>query len=199
MQKTRIDKTKFILNLLEIIPNASNIDDAITENMINMKIKRSYFNDIKGSFFPDGLKSLMIEINEIIDMKLRKGKKPKNFANFRINEKIKYFVIQRIQIFSKLVHRKFFFKEMLKPNLFLNSYKILFKIADEIWFLSGDKSTDFNYYTKRLILMNVYAATFSYFFFDKSENFNKTKSFLDKQIKLVLAFGKLKQKIKKPN
>ena len=77
-----------------------------------------------------------------------------------------------------------------------NRSKILFKIADEIWFLSGDKSTDYNYYTKRFILMKVYALTFSFFIFDRSKNMDNTKKFLDKQIDLVLSFGKLKQKFK---
>ena len=60
-------------------------------------------------------------------------------------------------IFQNLVNKKFFFKKIFKPNLILGSNKILFKIADEIWFLSGDKSTDYNYYTKRIILMKIYA------------------------------------------
>ena len=55
-------------------------------------------------------------------------------------------------------------------KLILGSNKILFKIADEIWFLSGDKSTDYNYYTKRIILMKIYALTFSFFVFDDSKD-----------------------------
>ena len=197
MQKIKIDRNKFFINFLEIVPYSSNIDDAIIETIGRMKIKKSFFSDIKKKFLPNGIKSLMNEINIIIDMQLKKVRKPNNFEKFPVNEKIKYFVIQRIKIFHKLVNRKFFFKKISNPNLFVNSNKILFKIADEIWFLSGDKSTDFNYYSKRFILMNVYAATFSFSFFDKSKNLIKTQASLDKQIKLVLSFGKLKQKLKK--
>ena len=197
MQKTKIDKTKFFMNLLEIIPHSMNLDDAIYKTLKKIKLNESFFNDIKSNFLPNGTKSLMNEINEIINSKLRKLKKPNNFTKLRVNDKVKYFVIQRIKIFNELVNKKFFLKEILNPNLFINSNKILFNIADEIWFLCGDKSTDFNYYTKRFILMNVYAATFSFSFFDKSESLSKTKAFLDKQIKLVLAFGKIKQNIKK--
>ena len=72
---------------------------------------------------------------------------------------------------------------------------MLFSISDEVWFVSGDSSTDFNYYTKRFILMNIYVSTFLYFLKDSSEDFSKTENLLDKQIKAVLKFGKLKSKI----
>ena len=100
-------------------------------------------------------------------------------------------------IFQNLVNKKKFFKKILEPNSLLNSYKILFKIADEIWFLAGDKSTDYNYYTKRIILMNIYALTFSFFVFDNSKDLEKTKKFLDKKISVVLNFGNFKNKLKK--
>ena len=73
----------------------------------------------------------------------------------------------------------------------------MFKIADEIWFLAGDKSTDYNYYTKRIILMNIYALTFSFFVFDNSKDLEKTKKFLDKEISVVLNFGNFKNILKK--
>ena len=131
----------------------------------------------------------MNELNLIINEIITQEKKPTRFKNFKINEKIKYFVVRRLMIFQNLVNKKKFFKKILEPNSLLNSYKILFKIADEIWFLAGDKSTDYNYYTKRIILMNIYALTFSFFVFDNSKDLEKTKKFLDKEISVVLNFG----------
>ena len=83
----------------------------------------------------------------------------------------------------------------MKPQNFSISNKILFKIADEIWFLAGDKSTDMNYYSKRIILMNIYASIFSFFVFDQSKDFSRTLNLLEKEINLVLSFGKIKKKI----
>ena len=97
---------------------------------------------------------------------------------------------------QSLVDKKTFFGKVFKPNLLLSSNKVLFKIADEIWFLSGDKSTDYNYYTKRIILMKVYALTFSFFIFDNSKNLERTRNFLDKEIDIVLKFGNFANKIK---
>ena len=100
-------------------------------------------------------------------------------------------------VFQSLVDKRKFFKKIFKPNLIVSSNKTLFKIADEIWFLAGDKSTDYNYYTKRIILMNIYAITFSFFVFDNSKDLERTKKFLDKEISAVLKFGNLKNKLKK--
>ena len=192
----KFNKDKIILQLLKNITEYNDLDDALLKTLSQLKINEDKYYEIKRDFLPNGLSSLMNELNIVINTKLSKEKKPKRFKNFKINEKIKYFVIRRLMIFQSLVNKKKFFKKVLKPNSILGSNKILFKIADEIWFLSGDKSTDYNYYTKRIILMKVYAITFSFFVFDKSKDLQKTKNFLDKEISLVLKFGNLKNKIK---
>ena len=162
-----------------------------------MKIDSNRVEEIRSQFLPNGFKSLVAEVNDIINEKIRTEKKPRNFKNLRTHEKVIYFVLRRLEILNEILDKHKFFKETLKPFFFLNTSKILFRIADEIWFLSGDKSTDYNYYTKRFILMKIYALTFSFFIFDRSENFKNTRQFLEKQIDLVLGFGKLNQKIKK--
>ena len=162
-----------------------------------MKINQDKFYDIKQDLLPKGLSSLMKELNLIINQVIDKEQKPSRFKNYKINEKIKYFVIRRLMVFQNLVDKRKFFKKILKPNLIVSSNKTLFKIADEIWFLAGDKSTDYNYYTKRIILMNIYAITFSFFVFDNSKDLERTKKFLDKEISAVLKFGNLKNKLKK--
>ncbi|MBD22604.1 MAG: COQ9 family protein [Alphaproteobacteria bacterium] len=192
----KINKDKLVLQLLKNITEYSNLDDALLNSLSQLKINEDKYYEIKQELFPKGLSSLMNELNLIINAKLSKEKKPTRFKNFKVNEKIKYFVIRRLLIFQNLVNKKKFFKRILKPNSILGSNKILFKIADEIWFLSGDKSTDYNYYTKRIILMKVYAITFSFFVFDNTKNLEKTKKFLDKEISVVLKFGNFKNKIK---
>ena len=71
---------------------------------------------------------------------MNRSKKPKNFNKLRLNEKIKYFVIKRLALTDEI----FDFKKLAKLNLTSkspkNTFKILFDISDEIWFLVGDKS-----------------------------------------------------------
>ena len=199
MKKNIIDKKKFLLKLLENFSSSSNLDDALLTTLLQSKISKDKINEVRSEILPNGFKSLMMEVNLIINEKIRNEKLPGNFKNFRTHEKVVFFVMRRLEIFNEILDKYKFFKETLRPFVFLNTSKTLFQISDEIWFLSGDKSTDYNYYTKRFLLMKIYALTFSFFIFDRSENFQNTKKFLEKQIELVLGFGKLKQKFKKKN
>ena len=197
MKKIKIDKKKFLLKLLENFSSSSNLDNAISNTLSQMKVGKDRIDEVRSEFLPNGFKSLMLEVNEIINEKIKSEKLPRNFTNFRTHEKVIYFVMRRLEIFNEILDKYKFFKETLKPFIFLNTSKTLFQISDEIWFLSGDKSTDYNFYTKRFLLMKIYALTFSFFIFDRSEKFQNTKKFLEKQIELVLGFGKLKQKFKR--
>ncbi len=197
MKKIKIEKKKFLLKLLENFSSSSNLDSAISETLSQMKIGKDRIDEVRSEFLPNGFKSLMVEVNKIINEKIMSDKLPRNFNNFRTHEKVIYFIMRRLEIFNEILDKYKFFRETLKPFIFLNTSKTLFQISDEIWFLSGDKSTDYNYYTKRFLLMKIYALTFSFFIFDRSEKFKNTKRFLEKQIELVLGFGKLKQKFKR--
>ena len=193
----KINRNKILLRLLKNITEYEDFDDALLSTLSQLKINQDKFYDIKQDLLPKGLSSLMKELNLIINQTIDKEQKPSRFKNYKINEKIKYFVIRRLMVFQSLVDKRKFFKKIFKPNLIVSSNKTLFKIADEIWFLAGDKSTDYNYYTKRIILMNIYAITFSFFVFDNSKDLERTKKFLDKEISAVLKFGNLKNKLKK--
>ena len=193
----KINRNKILLRLLKNITEYEDFDDALLSTLSQLKINQDKFYDIKQDLLPKGLSSLMKELNLIINQVIDKEQKPSRFKNYKINEKIKYFVIRRLMVFQNLVDKRKFFKKILKPNMIFSSNKTLFKIADEIWFLAGDKSTDYNYYTKRVILMNIYAITFSFFVFDNSKDLERTKKFLDKEISAVLKFGNLKNKLKK--
>ena len=193
----KINRNKILLRLLKNITEYEDLDDALLSTLSQLKINQDKFYEIKQDLIPKGLSSLMKELNLIINQIIDKEQKPSRFKNYKINEKIKYFVIRRLMVFQNLVDKRKFFKKILKPNLIVSSNKTLFKIADEIWFLAGDKSTDYNYYTKRIILMNIYAITFSFFVFDNSKDLERTKKFLDKEISAVLKFGNLKNKLKK--
>ncbi len=197
MKKSKIEKKKFVFTVLKNFSESSKLEEAVNKTILDMKIDNNRIEEIKSQFLPNGFKSLVAEVNEIINEKIRTEKKPRNFKNLRTHEKVIYFVQRRLEIINEILDKHKFFKESLKPFFFLNTSKTLFRIADEIWFLSGDKSTDYNYYTKRFILMKIYALTFSFFIFDRSENFKNTRQFLEKQIDLVLGFGKLNRKIKK--
>ena len=67
--------------------------------------------------------------------------------------------------------------------------KCLYRSVDAIWHAAGDTSTDYNFYTKRLLLAGVYSATLLFWLNDESEGFSKTWAFLDRRLAEVIKVG----------
>lgn len=62
--------------------------------------------------------------------------------------------------------------------------------VDAAWRAVGDRSTDYNFYTKRLLLAGVVATTTLYWLDDRSNDLADTWSFLDRRIANVMSIGK---------
>lgn len=62
-------------------------------------------------------------------------------------------------------------------------------LADEIWYLAGDTTVDFNWYTKRASLSAIYASSEMFMSNDTSKNFAATEEFLDRRLQDVQKFG----------
>jgi len=64
--------------------------------------------------------------------------------------------------------------------------------ADLMWRLAGDTATDYNHYTKRLILSGVYGSTLLVWLDDQSEGWMESAAFLDRRLADVMRFEKWK-------
>ena len=195
MQK--IDKKyRILLVLVDELVVTANFRTAFENAAKKLKINSKEKVKLLNNNFPKGYESLNKELNSFINSMMDKLKKPNNFKKLRLNEKIKYFVIKRLQLTHDIFDLKKLAKINLKSKSPNNSLKILFNISDEIWFLAGDKSLDFNFYSKRFILMNIYLNSFLHSISQKNIDLNSLENFVEKQIKAVLTFGKLKNKFK---
>ncbi len=83
------------------------------------------------------------------------------------------------------------------PFYMHRSLKLLYETVDNIWYLVGDNSTDFNFYTKRLTLAGVWSTTLVFWLDDKSSGCANTWEFLDRRINDVMVIEKVKQQFKK--
>ena len=66
----------------------------------------------------------------------------------------------------------------------------LYGTVDAIWAALGDRSTDFNFYTKRALLAGVYSSTLLYWLGDHSDGFADTWAFLNRRIDNVMGIQK---------
>lgn len=71
---------------------------------------------------------------------------------------------------------------MAVPRYVPASLAELHRLSDEILYLARDESVDSSWYTKRLGLSSVYAATEVFMTTDTSKDFRETESFLDRRL-----------------
>lgn len=117
-------------------------------------------------------------------------------STLRVHEKITLAVKTRLELL--IPHREAARKTakfLSLPHHLSKGSKLLYETVNEIWYYAGDRSTDYNFYTKRALLAWVYSATFLYWLRDHSDGFEKTWVFLDRRIAEVLSLPKLPKKI----
>lgn len=75
--------------------------------------------------------------------------------------------------------------------------RLIWGTADRIWSALGDKSRDYNWYTKRMTLGAVHASVVLYWLGDHSDGCQATRDFIDRRIADVMAFEETKARIRK--
>lgn len=111
----------------------------------------------------------------------------------KIREKIRALIWRRLEIMGparEAVRRGLAILAM--PQNMPLALRISWRTADLMWRIAGDRSTDFNHYTKRMTLGAVYASTLLAWLDDQSEGWSDTAAFLDRRIDDVMKFEKWK-------
>lgn len=67
--------------------------------------------------------------------------------------------------------------------------QLVYDTVDAAWRAVGDGSTDYNFYTKRLLLAGVVTSTTLYWLDDRSEGLSDSWAFLDRRIANVMTVG----------
>lgn len=78
------------------------------------------------------------------------------------------------------------------PTNVAHGARLGWRSADRMWRLAGDTATDYNHYTKRAMLLGVYAATVTVFLDDESEGHADTGAFLHRRIDDIMRIEKAK-------
>jgi ubiquinone biosynthesis protein COQ9 len=118
---------------------------------------------------------------------------PERLEGLKIREKIRAIVWRRLEIMEparEAIRRALSILAM--PQNVPTGLKIGWRTADVMWRIAGDTSTDYNHYTKRMMLGGVYASTFLVWLDDQTEGWTETGSFLDRRIDDVMKIEKLK-------
>lgn len=149
-------------------------------------------------YYPKTLNDLVDRFALMTDKKMIEILQSQDIKSLKIRERIYNGVKARIE--SLAVHKPAFkasLKFMLHPKNALHLKKISWRTADTLWWAAGDTSTDYNHYTKRILLSGVFASTTLFWLKDTSKNNEKTWTFLEHRINNVLKIGGFFGKLKK--
>ncbi len=140
--------------------------------------------------FPSGPAELLAAFSAGIDRDMLVALEARDLKSLKHRERIATGVRTRLELLAphrEAVRRGLSFLAM--PRHAALGAKCLYRSVDTIWHAAGDTSTDYNFYTKRMLLAGVYSATLLFWLNDESENFAATWVFLDRRIGEVVKIG----------
>lgn len=116
-----------------------------------------------------------------------------NLDAMRVRDRIATAIWVRLKLLEP--HRqvvKITLSYLAHPTRALEGAQYLFQTLDHIWHKAGDRSTDFNYYTKRAILAGVYLSTLKKWVHDSSFESMETRAFLNRRLENALMVPRFK-------
>ena len=143
--------------------------------------------------FPGGPKDLLRAWSEKLDDETRAELEAADLSALKIRARVTKGARLRIEKMAahKIAARRAAAFLALPQNAPMGA-ELSFRTADAIWRGIGDTSSDFNYYTKRLLLAGVVTSTMLHWFSDESEDGQPTWDFLDRRIENVMSIEKAK-------
>ena len=174
---------------------------SVTEKGLNQNslenISKKYDLDINeiDLLFPEGNIDLIKFALERLNNELEEYCRKIDLIRLPIHKRIRQILLSKISLMNK---NKFFYRSiflnLLIPQKNFSLSGQLYKSVDQIWFIAGDSSTDFNFYTKRLILSAIYSRIMLYFF--NNNNQQDLENILDESLKKVSKIPEIKSKLK---
>tara|TARA_B100001057_G_scaffold462339_1_gene515190 strand:- start:120 stop:749 length:630 start_codon:yes stop_codon:yes gene_type:complete len=185
---TDLKKKRKILEALKKIVSTYGWSQNVNNKLININISSQELAYYFPNGYKDMLKFTLDEINHLLEKKISKI----NIINLSLNKRIKKILLSRIEILNQ---DKIFFKKTFNHLLLPQNAKILkkslYNSVDTMWYLAGDNSTDFNFYTKRIILAGIYVNAIFIFF---NKNIDEAEINIDKNLKKISKFPKIKER-----
>jgi ubiquinone biosynthesis protein COQ9 len=142
--------------------------------------------------FPRGIADVVADFHALLDDGMDRAiAMQRRFTSMRTRDKVAFAVTARLQ--AATPHREALRRLgvwALMPMNVTQASRLLWQAADKIWAAAGDTSTDYNFYTKRILLVAVMKATLLFWLNDESKNNQETWDFLDRRIGDVMNLGK---------
>jgi len=147
------------------------------------------------ALFPNGAAELVACFSRWADQRMLDRLETAALDSLRISDRIALAIAIRLEIIApsrEAVRRAL--SVLTLPQRAALGLRLLYETIDGIWYAVGDRATDFSFYTKRVTLAAVYAATLLYWLEDSSPDFADTRAFLQRRLTEVASIDKARQR-----
>jgi len=157
-----------------------------------------YNPDMARAVFPARMKDVLQSFSDWADSQMLERLGAVDIETMRVQDRVRLAVKTRLEVLTP-------YKEALRLSVsyWLRPFRKwqasgkVWQTADVIWKWAGDKSKDYNYYTKRGLLSGIIVSTTLAWLSDDSPDMHITLGFLDRRIANVMKFGSFIGKLKK--
>lgn len=143
--------------------------------------------------YPGGAMDMIAAWIAVIDARMAEAFPHSRLAAMKVRERIAALARFRLDAmagYEEALRRALAIMAM--PHNTARALALGWASADRMWRIAGDTATDYNHYTKRVILASIYAATLAVFVSDESDGKADTLAFLDRRIADVMKFEQAK-------
>jgi ubiquinone biosynthesis protein COQ9 len=133
--------------------------------------------------FPEGSAGLVEAWLDLRDRHMAAAMAERDVSDLRLPQRVRLAVALRLaeaRPHKEAVRRAV--AVLALPGSAAHASRALARTVDAIWFAAGDRSADFAWYTKRLILGAIYTSTLLFWLRDDSDDDVATLAFLDRRL-----------------
>lgn len=175
--------------------------DGWTEAVLAAAAKDAgYDKSVLKAAFPNGVADALRAWSMDADAEMRAAMAGPEFDDLKIREKVAFAIRARLDALRP--HKEAARRAAATLALPIHGplgAELAWKTADAVWRGLKDKSTDFNFYSKRGILTGVWLSTLTRWLADESADEAPTRAFLDARIDNVMQIEKFKGKVRELN
>ena len=158
-------------------------EHGFTERALTLGAKDVGYLDVSVQLFPRGVFDLILYHLVTQRLALKDNVQFPEDVKLGVGRKVKTLAMTRLRANKDIIHQ---WQGALGYMSLLGnipaSLQELNALSDEIWYLSGDTTVNFSWYTKRASLSAIYASSEMFMTTDKSKDFALTEEFLDRRL-----------------
>jgi ubiquinone biosynthesis protein COQ9 len=186
-QTRRSDQKKVLEALLPNVPF-----DGWNEASLRRACREAGFGeDFASVLFPGGVIDVIRLHSHLADEDMAREMQSESWQDKKTTARIRDGILWRLE--QSRPHKEAIRKALAVlslPQHYSAAAGLTKDTINALWYAAGDTATDFNYYTKRLLLAGVYGSTLLAWLEDDTPDMSETRAFLERRLKDVYTVGK---------